>query len=860
MTAQNKVLANQTQNLSENEKVIARNNIGADSIKGFVECYRSFTDSAEGDKWFKICELEPGMSDSYSYMYELSMKMISTNNGLGSNPAECATLNISFDGTPRLNTGRTEATWEDAGVLSAAWSSHAVGTHAEEVIKGIKVFRHRYSDDYGPFDKVEIWLCLSHYFTSMSRLRVEALINSGSRTYRSYYTTPTAYNLPWKFNNGNLAGTSTDPENETDHPSPSGYGKEGWEHWWYPSCPKTVMVDRAQEFTDTEKAQAQENLGIQVDQYKRQFTLPKFGGSGSYIKVCELDISQFNNTDDHTVTDIMFDLSCDIRLPDGYNVNYEGVDGYGFASLRIDAGIRIYKDFSDNKYHIRWNLKYRSLELEENLSSDSNIPTSIRLYSPTLLPVGEDPQTYEPYEIVYDDFDFAEGTCFQILAYSPGGYGLKIDRISAEEHINRSYEVCNDGFTYAKPWKFANGYIASNDIDYDHSFEYVELDSPLIDIYSDKNLTFVGYVPTKYHRDQYLTPQTDLLEAISDSINTKAPVMVPDRDLNSTISSRPRFHFSDSDIFGYIFKGEGEDKDRYFVANRSSKRIYITDNRSKIIGGRVYDTTVVGGQTWMAENLDMSWSGLLVHDENHQGRGNNPRATYYNYAKDTYGVDGNQNGLLYNYYAVEWLNEHIEEIAPGWRVASSTDYEELFDCYANADLRSTSDWTNGNGNDIFGLNFEPCGENTNGAYSQYFQDIGLKAVFRCANSKIVRIDGNGITTETNSDAYKYGAVRLIRKITQEDSYIIDLTKGSVTYDEVYLHANIYTRYGGHLYLKYNASNNPWPFNTIWTVNDVRYASFGEILCDSYDPSPSSFSPRFYGGYIRSDTNAWQRVF
>lgn len=343
MTPSNKVLTNQTQNLSENEKVIARNNIGADSIKGFVECYRTFNDSAEGDKWFKICELEPGMSDSYSYMYELSMKMISTNNGSGNNPAECATLNISFDGTPRVNTGRTEATWEDAGILSAAWSSHAVGTHAEEVIKGIKVFRHRYSDDYGPFDKVEIWLCLSHYFTSMSRMRVEALINSGSRTMRSYYTSPTAYNLPWKFSNGNLAGTSTDPENETDHPSPSGYGKEGWEHWWYPSCPKTVMVDRAQDFTDTEKAQAKRNIEASGIVY----SIARTGSVKAKVATISYPYPQNNrkisltgNLNDGT-TESTFQLGIITPDPEGNdrvddNVNYYHILGVTDGQMHVD--------------------------------------------------------------------------------------------------------------------------------------------------------------------------------------------------------------------------------------------------------------------------------------------------------------------------------------------------------------------------------------------------------------------------------------------------------------------------------------------------------------------------------------------
>jgi hypothetical protein len=92
-------------------------------------------------------------------------------------------------------------------------------------------------------------------------MRVEAIINSGNYCYRSTYSTPSLYVLPFNFRNSLVTGTHTDPFNDSDHPAASGYGVAGWSEVWYPCETKTVMVDHAQNFTDTEKEQARENIG-----------------------------------------------------------------------------------------------------------------------------------------------------------------------------------------------------------------------------------------------------------------------------------------------------------------------------------------------------------------------------------------------------------------------------------------------------------------------------------------------------------------------------------------------------------------------------------------------------------------------
>ena len=65
------------------------------------------------------------------------------------------------------------------------------------------------------------------------------------------------------------------------------------------------------------------------------------------------------------------------------------------------------------------------------------------------------------------------------------------------------------------------------------------------------------------------------------------------------------------------------------------------------IGGRDYPYVQIGNQLWLAENLDWKFDGCTI--------GTNSLSTiemlgnYYNNDENTYGVNGNKYGLLYNY-------------------------------------------------------------------------------------------------------------------------------------------------------------------------------------------------------------------
>ncbi len=90
-----------------------------------------------------------------------------------------------------------------------------------------------------------------------------------------------------------------------------------------------------------------------------------------------------------------------------------------------------------------------------------------------------------------------------------------------------------------------------------------------------------------------------------------------------------------------------------------------------IIGGRVYKTVVIGNQEWLAENLDYKFDGLVVGETEDNTV---PNARYYNDDEASYGVNGKNYGLLYNWYAAKYLDDHKDELLPeGWHVPTGGD-------------------------------------------------------------------------------------------------------------------------------------------------------------------------------------------
>lgn len=144
-----------------------------------------------------------------------------------------------------------------------------------------------------------------------------------------------------------------------------------------------------------------------------------------------------------------------------------------------------------------------------------------------------------------------------------------------------------------------------------------------------------------------------------------------------------------------------------------------------VIGGREYKVvTMPDGHVWLAENLDYKFQGCGIG-----GAFNvtTPNAWYYGNDEASYGIDGTYKcGLLYNWYAVDYLNTNRETLCPGWHVPSSTEWANLINITggtSSGKLKAvreswfSSSW---NGTDDYGLRVIPAGQ----ASENQFQGIG----------------------------------------------------------------------------------------------------------------------------------------
>ena len=169
--------------------------------------------------------------------------------------------------------------------------------------------------------------------------------------------------------------------------------------------------------------------------------------------------------------------------------------------------------------------------------------------------------------------------------------------------------------------------------------------------------------------------------------------------------------------YNYAILSTGDD-----FSSKGLGQVTFYTPASNNIGGRVYNTVIIGGKEWMAENLDFKFSGLAI------GKGSSssePRANYYSNNESTYGANGNKYGLLYNWIAVKYLEDHKSELIPGWHVPTTTEWDALATAVggsgvAGTKLKSTTGWSSGNGDGSYGL----CG------FSRWSPEFGLLQQFR----------------------------------------------------------------------------------------------------------------------------------
>lgn len=143
-----------------------------------------------------------------------------------------------------------------------------------------------------------------------------------------------------------------------------------------------------------------------------------------------------------------------------------------------------------------------------------------------------------------------------------------------------------------------------------------------------------------------------------------------------------------------------------------------------IIGGRQYKVVKIGTQFWMAENLDYKFTGCTIG-----GSGNltTPGGWYYNGDEATYGIDGTRKcGLLYNWYAVDYIEQNKATLCPGWHVPDTNEWLDLQTAVSNSgaalkaqDGYADGSWPSGwNGTNTSGFSGLPAGRYWNNTYAE----------------------------------------------------------------------------------------------------------------------------------------------
>ena len=194
-----------------------------------------------------------------------------------------------------------------------------------------------------------------------------------------------------------------------------------------------------------------------------------------------------------------------------------------------------------------------------------------------------------------------------------------------------------------------------------------------------------------------------------------------------------------------------------------------------VIGGREYRiVTMPDGNVWLAENLDYKFSGLNVGAS---GTSTGLKANYYNDDEATYGIDGTRKcGLLYNWYAVSYLETNKATLCPGWHVPTTVEWDALADAVGGTGVAGTKlkaldgavdgSWPTGwNGTDDYSFSTLPAG-----IYNNNFLNLGIVSVFWTATASTgdfaYRRGCNSNASMTSGDIFKYWqySVRLVKDV------------------------------------------------------------------------------------------------
>lgn len=143
-------------------------------------------------------------------------------------------------------------------------------------------------------------------------------------------------------------------------------------------------------------------------------------------------------------------------------------------------------------------------------------------------------------------------------------------------------------------------------------------------------------------------------------------------------------------------------------SNKGLGQVTFVDYGTLEIGGLTYRTVTIGSQTWMAENLQIAAGD----------------ATFYNNDENNYGRNGKNYGRLYNW------DQAMGITVAGWHLPTDAEWAQLATDIggtnaAGTKLKSTTQWSSGNGTDNYGFSVFPSGRQDLSSYVE----VGSYAAF-----------------------------------------------------------------------------------------------------------------------------------
>ena len=194
------------------------------------------------------------------------------------------------------------------------------------------------------------------------------------------------------------------------------------------------------------------------------------------------------------------------------------------------------------------------------------------------------------------------------------------------------------------------------------------------------------------------------------------------------------------------------------------------------IGGRAYEYVRINNQFWLRENLDYKFDGCTVGAE--EPLDTVPLANYYNRDEDTYGINGNKYGLLYNYPAVLALDNLLTD---GWHVPTKADFQTLIESAGGLDvaglaLKSSTGWSYGEGNDTLNFSAYPAGHSLQFNDVYHYGNVGYGAYFWSStlddsdpsDIRAWYVDmqsGNNVKLGTTFKLFNLYSVRLVKNLS-----------------------------------------------------------------------------------------------